>query len=222
MSMMKKIKSLFIVEEELKDSRIKNKEEGKRTSRVNDMPDIVINTDNASVSKASLDQFLKVLASAMESNNREGYDYLEFKQALRSLDKLESDDEKRFITSYTLAKTMGAEKGKLLESGSFYLDILKKEEDKFNDSLQKQIESKLQNREQSLALLKERKIKKDEQIKKLKEEIIAIDNKIVGVKKEIESSTNKVASVQKSFHAAYELIVNQIKDDLGKIEKFIK
>jgi len=222
MSMLKKIKSLFIVEEELKDSKIKSDDQGKSRSGDNDNPEVVIDTDNASVTKASLDQFLKVLASAMESNNQEGYDYLEFKQALRSLDKIESDETKRFITSYTLAKTMGAEKIKLLESGNFYLDILKKEEDKFNDSLQKQIESKLQNRKQSLLNLKEKKIKKEEQIKKLKEEILGIDKKIVGVMKEIESSTNKVASVQKSFHTAYELIVNQIKDDLGKIEKYIK
>ena len=222
MSMLKKIKSLFVVEEELKDSKIKKGGEGKTRSGVNKKPDIFINTDNASVNKASLDQFLKVLASAMEANNEEGYDYLEYKQALRSLDKLESDEAKRFITAYTLAKTMGAEKVKLLDSGNFYLDILKKEEDKFNDSLQKQIESKLQNKKQSLTILRERKIKKEEQIKKLEEEIIGIDNKIVAVEKEIKSSTNRVASVQKSFHSAYELIVNQIKEDLGKIEKYIK
>lgn len=221
MSMLRKIKSLFIVEDKSTPKKGKGKVIQKDESGGKKI-DIKLDQSTGEISKSSLDKFLKVLANSMESSNMEGYDYLEFKQALRSLDEIEEDEAKRYITSFTLAKTMGAKKESLIKSAKFYLGILEQEENKFNDSLKKQIDSKLHNRKQSLENLKERKGKKEEQIKKLQLEIKEINKKIGVNQKEMDAAAQNVVSVQKSFHAAYDLIVNQINEDVKKIETYLK
>jgi protein-tyrosine-phosphatase len=221
--MLKKIKSLFIVEEEISEQKNKARSADKAIKKTaGEEKEEQLIDEKGNVTKASLDRFLKVLAGAMEEANREGYDYLEFKQAIRSLDELETDEEKRYITSYTLAKTMGAEKDTLKKSAEFYLEILKNEEIKFEDSLKKQIDSKLNNRKTVLNNLNDRKIKKEEQIANLNKEIADIEDKIKAVSKEIDDSAQKVGSVQKSFSAAYDLITQQIRSDIEKIEKYLK
>lgn len=219
--MFKKIKSLFLVEDS-SDKHIGEKPAVQKESKSPKIEDQKIDISTGNVTKASLDRFLKVLADAMEGSNIPGYDYLEFKQATRSLDKLESDEAKRFVTAFTLAQTMGAEKESLMKSAEFYLEVLKKEEVKFEESLENQVKSKLNNKKQSLSNLKEKSVKKQEQIRQLQEEIKGIDGKMKEVESQIENSSKKLANVHKSFSSAYELITKQIRSDIDKIEKYLK
>jgi chromosome segregation ATPase len=220
--MFKKIKSLFIIEEDVAEAGTSGRK-GKDPKPGIEKDEVEkVEMSGGAVSKSSLDKFLKVLADVMETANIEGYDYLEYKAAVRSLDHLEMDEEKRFITSYTMARTMGAEKESLKKSASFYLEVLKREETKFNESLKNQIETRVKSKKQSLELLKEKVAKKEEQIRKLQEEITAIETKSGEVQQQMEDATKKLASVQKSFASAYDLIVNQIKQDLNKIDQYLK
>lgn len=220
MSMFKKIKSLFIIEENIEDINKKIKEKGKTEVKTDN--NVTIDVSDGNVSQASLDKFLKVLADAMEKANIEWYDYLEFKQAVRSLDKLENDEAKRYLTSFTMAKTMGAEKESLKQSAGYYLDVLKKEEAKFNESFKKQVDSRVLNRKQTLDNLHEKRGKKEEQIKQLQLEIEKFDAKIGEVQKQMDNASKKMASVKLSFTKAYELIVNQINQDISKIDQYLK
>ena len=221
MSMLKKIKSLFVVEDMTQAAATKETE-GKQKEEISSGGSDAGAASSVKANKASLDQFLKVLAGAMEASNQAGYDYLEFKQAVRSLSELESEEEKRFITAYTLARTMGAEKEALKKSAAHYLKVLDLEKNKFNQSLQNQIDSRLITRKQSIESLEQKKLQKIAQLEKLKEELTGIDQKLVSMKEEIEASSKKVETVRVSFHKAYELIVQQIGEDVEKIEKYIK
>jgi archaellum component FlaC len=219
--MLRKIKSLFVVEQTKVEKQTANPEPN-RSVETTEQKLQEFEQGEGEVTKRSLDKFLKVLADAMESANIEGYDYLEFKQAVRSLENIEADEQKRYVTSFTLAQTMGAEKDSLNKSAGYYLEVLQKEELKFRESLKNQVESKLTVRKKMLDNLENQKQNKLAQIKKMQEEIEVIDQKSKRVQSEIEESSKKVASVQKSFQAAFDLIVNQIRDDLSKIEKYIK
>lgn len=218
--MLKKIKSLFVVESGQTSPKVAVPEKEQEPVSPGE-PTGAFEQNPPGVSKASLDQFLKVLANAMDSGNMEGYDYLEFRQAIRSLSQIESDEQKRFVTAYTLAKTMGAEKMALKKSAGRYLDILKEEESKFNASLQHQIDSKLNTRTTQIQQLEQKSKEKLAQIEKLKEEIKSIEQKLKDVRLEMEESSRKVESVRMSFHSAYELIVNEIRTDIEKIDNYL-
>src|SRR5688572_16478518 len=81
------------------------------------------------------DKFLEVLFGALESNNQEGFDYLEFKDFLRSLANVPMDDATRFKSAFATAQTMGATKEKILSTARVYMDVLSKEEIKFQEAL---------------------------------------------------------------------------------------
>lgn len=220
MSMFKKIKSLFVVEEDRikktsgsSDHKAAGHKVGKRTK---------ITDRHSDSDKASVDQFLQILATAMEKNNLEGYDYLEYREAVRSLDKLEEDENKKYVTAFALAKTMGAQKASLKESASFYIKILAEEEEKFNAALQKQVDEKLNAGNLTIKKLEEEANSKKERIIKLEKEIKSKKEKISKLRSEVEESANKVATVKNSFHLAYSTIVDQIKKDLQKIDDYIK
>jgi len=221
MSMLKKIKSLFVVEDEQAKGQGKTQADKKNEDK-KDSPSPFVVADHDEVNRTSINQFLEVLAEAMEKNNQEGYDYLEFKEALRSLEKIESDEQKKYITAYTLAKTMGAEKEALIKSANYYVSILQDEEKKFKTALKKQIDEKLTTGSASITNIEKEIAAKKETITKLEKEIETHIQKHVNMKKEVEEATNKVTTVQNSFNMAFEAILNQIKADLKNIENFIK
>ena len=71
------------------------------------------------------DKFTEVLFSAMERDNQEGFDYLEFKQSLRSLEKMPMDEATRYQSALAMAKTLGANPVLLQQSAAHYLNVLK-------------------------------------------------------------------------------------------------
>ena len=99
MSMFKRIKSVFIVEDE---SFVPKNEGSVATKKVATVktPDIPVNR-NASAS----DKFVDNLLKAIEANNLEGFDYLEYKQSLRSLSSMDMDEATKFNSAFAMAKT---------------------------------------------------------------------------------------------------------------------
>lgn len=70
-------------------------------------------------------KFVELLLKAIESNNIEGFDYLEYKNSLRSIENVIPDEGVRFKSAFEMAKTMGMTKAKLVESANHYLGVLK-------------------------------------------------------------------------------------------------
>ena len=141
MSMLKKLKGIFI--EESQD----NLDDIPKASKPSPKSMGASGTPASEQSKlASMDKtpgtpdnkFTEMLFKAIEENNLEGFDYLEFKQSLQSLKKVETDEVKRFQSAFAMASTMGLTKSKLFESAKHYASVLGAEEKKFADAFQKQ------------------------------------------------------------------------------------
>ena len=130
--MLKNLKSLFIVEEQ--NAPEKPAEDPKPT--VTPSPKIAESRegDPGKITQ----KFIEVLFKAMESNNLDGFDYLEFKQSLQSLSKMPMDEATRFRSAFAMAETMGATTQQLLSSANHYIDVLKSEETKFEKALANQ------------------------------------------------------------------------------------
>lgn len=213
MSMLKRLKSIFIVEEEEKSFVPPKGSPKKAQPKVEAIP---VNKD-----AKSSDKFVNSLLTAIEKNNLEGFDYLEYKQSLRSLAKMEMDEATKFNSAYAMAKTMGADKKILVDSANHYLEILKVEEGKFNDAYEKQQAKQVQGRQDKLVSIESSIAKKEAQIKKLQEEIKNSKQEYEIKKKEINSAAAKVALTRDEFFASYNKVSNQISVDIERMNKYL-
>ena len=135
---MKNLRSLFIAEaEEGKEDKTstnkKEEEENPSTeqdSQESPTSDIALEVLDGKVSA----KFTKILLEAIEKYNEEGFDYLEYKNGIRSLAKMDMDEATRFKSAFAMAQTMGAESGLLIKSAEHYLQVLGKERDKFESA----------------------------------------------------------------------------------------
>ena len=78
-------------------------------------------------------KFTNILFGAMEKNDQEGFDYLEFKQSLQNLAKMPMDEATRFKSAFAMAQTMGVTPDLLVKSAEFYIQVLDGEKNLFPD-----------------------------------------------------------------------------------------
>ncbi|MEL6925050.1 MAG: hypothetical protein AAFO94_13455, partial [Bacteroidota bacterium] len=133
--MLKKLKSLFIIEEEESAPKSSPKKETVAAEKTApEAPVATPVTQAAGPGKVS-NKFLQVLLSAMNKANLEGFDYLEYKQSLKSLEKMPMDEKTRYISAFAAAQTMGATPDKLVQAANHYLKVLAQEDKKFEQAL---------------------------------------------------------------------------------------
>ena len=232
---LKNLKGLFIATDEdlIKAEQAKMGESTKGGSTTTPGPstqttgaseDLVLDkTEISADADGTVDQkFLDILLESVTKNNQEGYDYLEFKQALQSLKKMDMDDATRFKSAFAMAQTMGATKASLLDTGAIYLKVLKSEEEKFTLSVANQRQSKIDERKQELLNIDKWIVEKEAEIKKLQEQIKAKKESKSKFQSELSETAKKIASVQNNFEATYIFLSNQIKEDLNKIKQHLK
>jgi len=227
--MFKKLKSIFVIEEEgataAKAAKIvkSTKKVGSAKSTSNPKKSEKLDTEIAKDANGAKpeNKFVDMLLRSIEANNIEGFDYLEYKQSLQSLIKIESDEAKRFQNAFAMAQTMGLSKKKLNDSIKRYLQVLDGEEKKFSEAFEKQKSTQVIEREQNVANLKKSIQAKNDQIRKLQAEIKEADQELTKIKSMINESLAKVEATKDGFYASYNMVVGQIKGDAEKIKKYI-
>ncbi len=229
--MFKKLKSIFIIEEE-------GASKGSPTTPSQAKPSAKPNTSSAKqpeaqhVSKPTYDKnnppkgrpdekFINRLLGALEQHNVEGFDYLEYKQSLQNLGNVEMDEATKYKSALAMAKTMGATNTKLIDSASHYLKVLSREESKFLEAFKTQQSRQVSNRNQQIENLQKGIAQKEAQIKKMQEEIEAAKKSLDEQKKNINQANAKVQATKDSFYHAYHIVVQQISDDLEKMNKYL-
>lgn len=209
MSFFKKLKSLFIVEEEIKTSDSNNDVQGQ--------------SDGQAVNEEETRKFLDILIAAIEKSNLEGFDYLEFMQSTDNIKNqaITEDESKIYQTAFAIANTLGIDKVKLLESGRHYLAVLEKEKFHFNDALNNNAKRKLKDK---LGELKEAEKTNHDFIAQMEALKVRIQNKeqeINMLKEELMEADAKIKAVQFGFSKALEAMKGKINADLEKIDKYL-
>lgn len=216
----KSIKSLFIVEEEVKD---KKKEEVSTPSPPSPQPGTAFVQESAAGEPGKVSaKFMEVLFSAMEKANLPGVDYLEYRTSLKSLEKMPMDEPVRYKSAFAMAQAMGATPQKLIDSATHYMDVLKTEESKFEQALQHQISDRIGNRQEMINNLELAIQQKTEQIKKLTQEIEQHRQEMEKLSAEIKEATSKVETTKNDFIASYNALVTQIQVDVENMKKYLK
>ncbi len=223
MNMLKKLRGIFIEDvDEDNDNRQGSSAASsikKSSSKKNRSP--IDSESNRPKGGAPDDRFVGILLKAIEDNNIEGFDYLEFKQSLQSLAKIESDESKRYVNAFAMATTMGLTKDKLLKSAQHYIKVLEKEEAKFADAFKKQQSVQIKKREEKGKMLRDSIAKKEKEVLRLQKEIKKEQEQLLGIDQNIDKAMNKVEGTKEGFYGSYNLVLNQIKSDLDKIKQYL-
>ncbi len=235
MSMFDKIKSLFVIEEEgdspkPKANKPTAKVEQKESSNIPTPKNNTVNVESASTpppipsaEKAKAEQkYMNTLLKAIENNNKEGFDYLEYKESLKAMSKFQPDEATRYQSAYAMASTMGVTTEKLVSSAGEYVAVLDSEEKKFQAALEAKAKQRLQGGGQELTNLQNAIKTKKEQIKKLEAEIAQHQKQYDETKTSLESVTNMINHTKESFTASYRKIRKMMTDDIEKMKHYLK
>ncbi|MBP7185066.1 MAG: hypothetical protein KBA06_06130 [Saprospiraceae bacterium] len=225
---LKKVKSIFIVDDETfvnNSTKTDQPNVGNTTTPVqvtNQAPKIVsANTTSTSTGNIS-EKFVEVLGGALEASNLDGIDYFEFKQSLKSLEKMPLDEATRMQSAFAMAQSLGATPQKLIDSGQHYIDVLKKEADKFNVSLNNQIVQQVGGKENEFKQLASEIDRKTKLIEQLNQEIAQHKQRSQAIQSELGSIKEKITVTKNEFQATYEMMLNQIVSDIDNMKKYLK
>lgn len=167
------------------------------------------------------EKFIGVLFQAMTQNNLDGFDYLEFKQSLKSLANMPMDETTRYKSAFAMAQTMGVNAAKLIETANHYLAVLQTENDKFSEAVNKQRSQQIGNKEEQISQLDQAIKNKSEQIKQMTLEMEQHAKQMETLKQEISQATVKVESTKNDFIASYQALTSQINADIENMKKYL-
>jgi len=228
MSLGDRLKSWFIVEDSSSAKKKTKKTAEKATSKKNSPPSKQQTTSTATSTAAGVQpgkvttKFMEILLAAMDKNNLDGFDYLEFKQSLKSLEKMPMDEATRYQSAFAMAKTMGATPEQLVKTAGHYIAILQQEEKKFGQALAAQRTKQIGGRENQIKQMEAGIQQKAEHIKKLTQEIEADQKKLATIKSEISGAVVKVESTKNNFIASFDSLVAHIQKDIDNMKQYLK
>lgn len=167
------------------------------------------------------DKLFEVLFKALQEHNQQGFDYMEFKDFLKSLASVPMDDATRFKSAFATAQTMGASKEILLRSAKDYLAVLASEDAKFQEALKGRTAADLTSKQEEIKDLEAGIRQKEATIEKLKGEIEQHRASIAQVEQAINEASVRINQTAADFAATYQELVGQIRSDMDQIEKHL-
>lgn len=166
-------------------------------------------------------KFVSVFIKALEKNNQQGFDYIEFKQSLGVMAKMNIDESTAIRSAFATASTVGLTKSKLLESANFYAQVINKEKEHFDAALAKRINQKVGGKVKEVEKLKDQIIKYKEKIAQLEGQIEKHQHTIDNADEQIQAEKEKIVGTQNSFESTHENFVEQIKADIENFKTYL-
>lgn len=234
MAFIDKLKAVFIVPEEGDGKKLKNVEADDEESmgmetvvpqkkEVTTMPQNSSGGSSSTPMTGSVDAGVtETLLRAIEASNLPGFDYIEFKQGLKSLENMPMDEATRYRSAFAMAQTMGLTADKLLQSIQHYVGVLDTEENKFGQALQAQGAQRLTKQQEDIATLEKAIKDKTAMLQKLSEEIAEHQQVLQERKKLMDDVRVKIDSARANFDASMKMLKTQLAEDSAKIQQFLK
>lgn len=216
-NVLKNLKGIFIVEEEVtqpdpKPAMPAPEKAGEATPRM----------ERSVEGNAEADaRFVKILLDAIEKNNQEGFDYLEFRKSLQSLKEMQPDEPSRFRSAFAVAQTLGISKEHILASARFYLKVLEDESAKFKAAEANQMDLQVKAKEGEIQDTEQEISSMEKQIQELQELIAKKRAGLENLKNARVQAEEKIVHTRNAFDGAYALMHQQIQADLEKIQNHL-
>lgn len=218
---LKRVKGLFVYEEEdtAKDTPKKDTPKAEKPVHAPEVPKIAL--DPAKTGGKVNQKFLDILLGALENNNQEGFDYLEFRKSLQSLKSVEPDASKRIQSAYAMSKTMGTDKNIILQSAKQYLNILAQENNKFDNAVAQRKTEQIKGAQDDIQAMGRQIQEKENRIAQLKKEIDALSKKRAEMEGNLNQVAEKIEKTANDFKETYQYLSDEIKRDIQLINQNI-
>lgn len=164
---------------------------------------------------------VQFLLNALAKNNLPGFDYLEFKQSLSNLEKMDMPLEMAYKSAYATAATVGLTKEKLLQTAAHYKAVLEQEKRQFEEALKKQIHQRVVSKQEEVAKLREQVESYKAKIQQLESQISEAHKTIESADEVIQANMERIESTRDGFDETLQSLKNQIDLDVQHIEKYL-
>jgi hypothetical protein len=219
--MLKNLKSLFFVDDEKSQSTPPVPEPAQPNSTASPVPPAV--QAPPLTGSPTLDQrMFDALQKTIQDQNMEGFDFLEFRDSLRTLNNIIPDEATRYKSAYATASTMGVTVERLLETGRFYKSLLEKERDNFNKAVDQQVDQNVTAKGREVEQLQAMIGQKSEEIARLTREIASHQEDMAKAQGVISEAAAKIEHTRNNFHLTLDTVLNQMQTDMQNIEKYLK
>ena len=170
------------------------------------------------------DAVYTMLSEAIERNNLEGNDFLEFMQALNGMASLAVDENVKFNMVFTTLGTSanGMTKEHLLGSIKHYLGVIENEKNIFTGEMASATESMVTANISNAESLNQTAQQKFEQIQQLQADIENINGQVDELNKSAKESEVKIAQKEADFEMTVGQLVTQLQNYDTKINQYIK
>ena len=164
---------------------------------------------------------IEFLMRALEKNNLPGFDYIEFKQSLTALTKMNMDMGTAIQSAFVTGSTVGLTKEKLLESARHYAKIIMQEKTQFEQAVQKQVQQKVGAKMKEVEKLKKQIVDHKAKIEQLEKQVASFQNTIDTADEQINGATVKIKETQSNFEHTHRSVLNQIEADIANFEQHL-
>ncbi len=164
---------------------------------------------------------VEFLLGALEKANLEGLDYLEFKQSLEALDKMQMDEETRYKSAYAVASSMGANVHKLIQTADHYRKVLETAKQDYETKNLKQERDKVEKSKKQVLAFEDSVKKKKAQIEQLKKQIDAEERKMIDAIAKAKQEMGSLAKMEEEFAYSYKFIKSKIDKDVKNMREYL-
>lgn len=161
------------------------------------------------------------LTKALERNNQPGFDYLEYKQSLVALAKMNMDEATAFKSAFATASTMGLTKDKLLAAADFYKGVLNSEKQQFDKALQNQLQNNVHSKQEEVKKLQAQIEEQRAKIKELEAKIVSSQAIIDRADEDIRVSRERIETTRGHFETTLKGILSDIDKDITHINRYL-
>lgn len=223
MSVLKNLRSIFIVDDEQKDkSEPATTEETVQSGQITEQEaEIPAPAPSADSGKRD-DTIIDTLFKAIEDSNLSGFDYIEFKRSVQGLEKMVADEATRFKSAFSTASTIGITLDKLLETADYYVKVLDREKNKFLEAARDQTSHMVVNRKKEIESVRKAMEEKKLKIEQLTKELASNEKLLQNLEEGIRSAEVKIEETKNNFDVSFNYLREQILKDMEKMRSYLK
>lgn len=190
-------------------------------STIHRQPYIMVTTKALFAAEGLDERSLEFLANAIEKNNLPGFDYYEFKRAVVALLQMKLDEPTAHKSAFTTAATVGLTKEKLIETATYYKNIVEKEKEQFDKALENQNTTKITARQEEVKRLRDQVERHKTEMARLQDEIAGYLNQIDQAEAATKLEAEKLAKAKSAFEKTHRSVVVQIDKDIENMHKHL-
>lgn len=175
-------------------------------------------TGRPAVDSAIYNNFVEVLARAIEAENLPGFDFFEFHRIYKKFIEEGKSEQESLKTALTSAETMRVERNTLLANYQHYRKILESQQKVFEQDLKNYLDKNIDGPKKRVLEIDEDIKKKTGLIRQYEADIESLKNQKSGIGVDVEKSTLQLENVRTAFAKAYESIMNDFNTVFDKLK----